>query len=97
MGRERRGAVFSPFLIFSFLAVSVNIVLGNKKVHAYHVPSRKKQAQRGEIISKTSNFKEAERAKFPSRIRTIVSRKFLRIMIAVSEISHVADGRVCYS
>ena len=49
------------------------------------------------IISKTSNFKEAERAKFPSRIRTIVSRKFSRITKAVSETSHVTDRRVCYS
>ena len=50
-----------------------------------------------EIISKASNFKE--RAKFPSRIKTIVSRKFLRISKAISEQknSHVTDGRVCYS
>ena len=51
----------------------------------------------GEIISKASNFKE--RAKFPSRIKTIVSRKFSRITKAISEqkISHVTDGRVYYS
>ena len=50
-----------------------------------------------EIISKASNFKE--RAKFPSRIKTFVSRKFSRITKAISEqkISHVTDGRVCYS
>ena len=36
-----------------------------------------------EIISKASNFKE--RAKFPSRIKTIVTRKFLRISKAISE------------
>ena len=28
MGRERRGAVFSPFLILSFLTVSVKITIG---------------------------------------------------------------------
>ena len=36
-----------------------------------------------QILSKASNFKE--RAKFPSRIKTIVTRKFLRISKAISE------------
>ena len=45
----------------------------------------------------TLNFKES--AKFPSRIKTIVSQKFSRVMNAISEqnISHVTDGRVCYN
>ena len=50
-----------------------------------------------EIISKASNFRE--RAKFPNRIKTIVSQKSSGITKAISEqtISHVTDGRVCYS
>ena len=67
-------------------------VLGNKKV-------KRIMFHRGfyEIISKASNFQE--HAKFPSRIKTIVSRKVLRITNAISEqkTSHVMDGRVCYS
>ena len=51
-----------------------------KKVHVYHVPSQKISAQFYEI---TSNFKE--QAKFPSRIKTIVSRKFSRITNTISE------------
>ena len=44
-----------------------------------------------EIISKASNFRE--HAKFPGRIKTIVSRKSSRITKAISEqtISHVTD------
>ena len=69
-----------------------------------HVLSNKKfmrimfAEKRSPILRETTlNFKE--RAKFPSRIKTIVSRKFSRITNAISEqnISHVTDGRVCYN
>ena len=67
-------------------------MLGNKKV-------KRIMFHRGfyEIISKASNFQE--RAKFPSRIITIVSQKDLRITNTISgeKTSHVMDGRVCYS
>ena len=67
-------------------------VLGNKKV-------KRIMFHRGfyEIISKASTFQE--RAKFPSRIITIVSQKDLRITNVISgqKTSHVMDGRVCYS
>jgi len=63
-------------------------VLGNRK----SVPSRKKP----ERLSKVSNFKE--RAKFPSRIKGIDSRKFSRIVNAISEpkIGHVIVKSVYY-
>ena len=66
-------------------------VLGNEKVHAYQVPSRKKK----QAIN--SNFREL--AIFPSRIKGIDSRKFSRIANAISEpkIGHVNYIRcVCY-
>ena len=46
-------------------------MLGNEKVHGYHVPSQKKTSSTLRQIN--SNFK------FPSRIKTIVSQKFLGI------------------
>ena len=67
-------------------------MLGNKKVKPIMFHRRFY-----EIISKASNFQE--RAKFPSRIITIVSQKDLRITNAISgqKTSHVMDRRVCYS
>ena len=53
------------------LKSSCSHVLGNKKVHGYHVPSQKKTSSTLRQIN--SNFK------FPSRIKTIVSQKFLGI------------------
>ena len=47
----------------------------------FHRGSNKRDLR--QILSKASNFKE--RAKFPSRIKTIVTRKFLRISKAISE------------
>ena len=77
-------------------------MLGNNKVHAYHGPSWKKQAQFYERLSQRSqksdsNFKE--HAKSPSRIKTIVYQKFPRIKnaISVQKISLVTDGHVCSS
>ena len=73
---------------------SCSHVLGNKKVHLYQVPPRKKTSP---VLRETnSNFKE--RAIFPSRVKTIVSRKFSRIANAISEpkIGHVTDRCVCY-
>ena len=69
-------------------------VLGNEKVHAYQVPSRKKTSPILQEIK--SNFNEL--AIFPSRIKGIDSRKFSRIANPISEpkIGHVTIRRVCY-
>ena len=55
----------------NYLKSSCSHVLRNEKVHGYHVPLRKKTSSTLRQIN--SNFK------FPSRIKTIVSQKFLRI------------------
>ena len=69
--------------------------LGNETVHAYQVPSQIKTSP----ILREINSSFKERAIFPSRIKTIVSRKFSRIGNAISEpkIGHVTDRRVWYS
>ena len=69
-------------------------VLGNEKVHPYHVPSRKKTSPILREIN--SNFKEL--AIFPRRIKGIDSQKFSRIAEAILEpkIGHVTVTRVCY-
>ena len=77
-------------------------MLGNKKVHAYHVPLRKKQAQFYERLSQRSQRSDSnskEHAKSPSRIKTIVYRKFPRIKnaISVQKISLVTDTHVSSS
>ena len=51
-------------------------MLGNKKVHAYHISSQKNQAQF--YLRYIQTFLK-EHAIFPARIRTIVSRKFSRM------------------
>ena len=73
---------------------SCSHMLGNRKVHVYQVPSRKKTSPILREIN--SNFKEL--AIFPSRIKGIDSRKFSRIANAISEpkIGHVTVRRVCY-
>ena len=69
-------------------------MLGNKNVHAYHVPSQKKHKRLSQRPQTLKN-----KSKFPTRIKTIPSRKFSRVTNAISEqkISHVRDGHVCSS
>ena len=73
---------------------SCSHVLGNEKVHAYQVPSRKKTSPILREIN--SNFKEL--VIFPSRIKGSDSQKFSRIANAISEpkIGHVTVRLVCY-
>ena len=80
---------------FEFHHGSCSHVLGNEKVHAYQVPAFANKTS--PILRQiNSNFKEL--AIFPSRIKSIVSRKFSRIVNTVSEpkIGHVTDRCVCY-
>ena len=75
--------------IFFYLTVDIlSHILGNKTVHAHHVPSQKRAAEFYKGLSQT-----LKNTQFRSRKRTVVSPKFSRIMNAISEqkISHGMD------
>ena len=81
------------FKIFFYLTVDIlSHMLGDTKVHAYHVPQQKRATEFYEGLPQTLK----STLNFVLEKKTVVSLKFSRIMNAISEqkISHVTDGYV---